>query len=108
MITAINFKAAVRQLWKNKLFSLVNMIGLSVGLASVMSLLVGVYMYTTSDNIHRDKERMYYLKSTNADGNSFVQTTYPLLDEILKTCPEVEAGTHIQSWSSPWLKYGEK
>jgi len=108
MITAINFKAAIRQLCKNKLFSLVNMIGLSVGLASVMSLLVGVYMYTTSDNLHRDKERMYYLKSTNADGNSFMQTTYPLLDEILKTCPEVEAGTHIQSWSSPWLKYGEK
>ncbi len=108
MITGINLKAAIRQLWKNKLFSVVNIIGLSVGLASVMSLLVGVYMYTTTDNMHRDKDRMYYLKTTGADGNEYMQTTYPLLGEILKKCPEVEAGTHTQGWSSPWLKYGEK
>jgi putative ABC transport system permease protein len=87
---------------------MVNIIGLSVGLASVMTLMIGVYMYTTTDNMHVDRNRMYYLKSTGADGSQFVQTTYPLLDEILKTCPEVEAGTHIQTWSNPWLKYGEK
>ena len=103
----INFKAAVRQLWKNKLFSLVNIAGLSVGLASVMALLIGVYMYTTTDDMHKDKDRMYYLKTTAADGSQAMQTTYPLLDEILKTCPEVEAGTHTQQWYYPWLKYGE-
>ena len=104
----VNLKAAIRQLWKNKLFSLVNVIGLSVGLASVMALLVGVYMYSTTDNMHRDRDRMYYLKTTTADGHEYMQTTYPLLDEILKTCPEVEAGMHTQGWSNPWLKYGEK
>lgn len=104
----INLKAAFRQLWKNKLFSMVNLIGLSVGLASVMALLIGVYMYMTSDSMHRDMARMYYLKSTNSDGNEFMQTTYPLLDEIVKTSPEVEAATHAQDWSNPWLKYNEK
>ncbi len=108
MIATTNFKAAVRQLWKNKLFSLVNIIGLSVGLASVMSLLVGVYMYTTTDDMHQDKDRMYYLKTAGLDGSEYMQTTYPLLDEILKTCPEVEAGTHAQSFDNPWLKYNEK
>ncbi|MEP7110120.1 MAG: ABC transporter permease [Ferruginibacter sp.] len=104
----INLKSAFRQLWKNRLFSMVNIIGLSAGLASVMALLAGVYLYSTTDDMHRDKDRMYYLKTTGADGNEFTQTTYPLLDEILKTCPEVEAGTHAQHWSNPWLKYGEK
>ena len=103
-----SLKAAFRQLWKNKLFSMVNIVGLSAGLASVMALLVGVYMFITSDNMHRDKNRIYYLKTTSADGKEFNQTTYPLLDEILKTCPEAEAGTHTQSWSRPWLKYDEK
>ena len=87
---------------------MVNIVGLSVGLASVMALLVGVYMYVTTDNIHTDKDRMYFLKSKSAEGKEFMQTTYPLLDEIIKTCPEVEAGTHTQSWSYPWLKYGTK
>lgn len=104
----LNLKTALRQLWKNKLFSAVNIIGLSVGLASVMALLIGVYMYMTSDSVHRDKDRMFYLKSTGADGNEFMQTTYPLLGEVLKNCPEVEAGTHAQTWYRPWLKYGEK
>jgi len=104
----INLKAAFRQLWKNKLFSLVNIIGLSVGLASVMALLIGVYMYTTTDSMHADKDRMFYLRTTNAEGKQYLQTTYPLLDEILKSCPEVEGATHAQSWSNPWLKYGEK
>lgn len=104
----IYFKTAFRQLWKNKLFALVNIIGLSVGLASVMALLIGVYMYFTTDAIHRDRDRMYYLKTTIPDGGSYMQTTYPLLGEIVKTCPEIESATHVQTWGNPWLKYGEK
>jgi putative ABC transport system permease protein len=106
-VIPVSLKAAFRQLWNNKLFSAVNIIGLSVGLASVMALLIGVYMYLTSDNMHLDKDRMYYLKTTSASGNEYMQTTYPLLDEILKACPEVEGGTHAQGWNAPWLKYGE-
>nr|MBA4167779.1 ABC transporter permease [Chitinophagaceae bacterium] len=51
---------------------------------------------------------MYYLKTKIPDGESYSQTPYPLLGEILKSCPEVEAGTHIQSWYYPWIKAGEK
>jgi putative ABC transport system permease protein len=102
------FKTVLRQLWKKRLFSLVNIIGLSVGLASVMALLIGVYMYMTTDTMHKDKDRMYYLKTSVPDGDSYMQTTYPLLGEIVKNCPEVEAATHKQSWYSPWLKNGEK
>jgi putative ABC transport system permease protein len=107
-VVPLNLKAAFRQLWKNKLFTTVNLVGLSVGLASIMALLVGVYMYYTSDNMHRDKDRMYYLKTITAAGEQYMQTTYPLLGEVLKTCPEVEAGTHVQRWYKPWLKYGQE
>ena len=38
---------------------------------------------------------MYYLKTATPDGSQYTSTTYPLLGEIVKTCPEVEAGyTH--------------
>jgi putative ABC transport system permease protein len=101
-------KTAFRQLWNSRLFSVVNIVGLSVGLASVMALLIGVYMYMTTDAMHKDNDRMYYLKTTVPGGESYMQTTYPLLGEIVKNCPEVEAATHIQGWYSPWLKNGDK
>lgn len=102
------FKLAVRNLKKNKLFTFVNIVGLSVGIASVMALSFSVYQYITTDRAFKGKENMYYLKTSTPGGESFMQTTYPLLDEILRTCPEVEAGTHTQTWNRPWLKYGEK
>ena len=102
------FKTAFRQLFKNKLFTIVNMVGLSTGLASIMTLSVLVYQYITTNNNQKDIGQMYYLKTSAPDGSQYKATTYPLLGEIVRNCPEVQAATHIQSWYYPWLKYGTK
>ncbi len=102
------FKTGYRNLIKNKSFTLINLVGLSLGLASVMVLSLLVYQYLTTNSIFKNQERMVYLKTYSKPGDGFIQTPFPLLNEILKTCPEVEAGTHIQSFNSPWLKYQEK
>lgn len=104
------FKTAWRSLWKNKLFAAVNIIGLSVGFASIIALLAGVYMYYTTDDIQQNKKDLFYLKAVDpADAsNGSMLTTFPLLDEIKRTCPEVAAATHIQQWYYPWLRNGDK
>lgn len=102
------FKTAIRQLQKNRLFSMVNIIGLSVGLASIMALSVLVYQYLTTDSNQKNIGEMYYLKTSDHEGNKYAAKPYPLLGEVVKHCPEVAAGTHIQSWYYPWLKYGDK
>lgn len=102
------FKTAWRQLAKNKLFSAVNIIGLSTGLASIMALSVLIYQYVTTNDNLKGIDQMYYLKTSLPDGSQYTQTTYPLLGEIVKNCPQVEAATHIQSWYYPWLKYNSK
>jgi putative ABC transport system permease protein len=102
------FKTAWRQLVKNKLFSIVNITGLSIGLASIMALSVLIYQYVTTNDNLRDTSEMYYLKTKTPEGSQFTKTTYPLLGEIVINCPEVEAATHIQSWYYPWLKYADK
>lgn len=102
------FKSAWRQLVKNKLFSAVNIIGLSTGLASIMALSLLIYQYVTTNDNLKDINQMYYLKTATPDGNQYTQTVYPLLGEIVKTCPEIEAATHIQQWYYPWLKYNNK
>jgi len=102
------FKSAWRQLVKNKVFSIVNIIGLSTGLASIMALSIMIYQYvTTNDNLAGINE-MYYLKTASPEGNQYTKTTYPLLGEIVRKCPQVEAATHIQRWYYPWLKYNNK
>ncbi len=104
-----SIKTAWRSLWKNKLFAAVNIIGLSVGFASIIALLAGVYMYYTTDDIQQHKKDLYYLKSVDPGdaSNGSLLTTFPLLDEIKRTCPEVTAATHIQQWYYPWLKNGD-
>ncbi len=102
------FKSAWRQLTKNKLFTAVNIIGLSTGLASIMTLSVLVYQYVTANSNQEDIGQMYYLKNESKNGDASNVTVYPLLGAILRTCPEVQAGTHIQQWYSPWLKFGNK
>jgi putative ABC transport system permease protein len=103
----IYFKSAWRQLVKNKLFTAVNIIGLSTGLASIMALSLLIYQYVTTNDNLKGIDQMYYLK-TDFKGNQYSKTVYPLLGEIVKKCPEVEAATHIQSWYYPWLKYDNK
>ncbi|MFI5153773.1 MAG: ABC transporter permease [Chitinophagales bacterium] len=102
------FKIALRLLVKNKLFTVVNLVSLSTGLASIMTLAILVYQNMTRDHIFNDLGQMYYLKTYNPDGGSYMQTTYPLLGEMVKQCPELEGATHIQSWYYPWLKSGDK
>lgn len=101
------FKTAVRNLWKNKIFAGINLVGLVLGLSAVMVLSVMVYQFATFDNLQRDKARMAYLKTVDKSGSEAIQTTYPLLYEALKTCPGIEAGTHLQTWYAPWLKFDE-
>src|SRR5688572_13891897 len=98
-----HFKLAFRKLLQYKSFSLINLIGLSLGLSSIMVLAFMLYQFLTVNDQLQNQERMYYIKARNGD-KTHGQTPFPLLSEVLKTCPGVEAGTHMQSWNSPWLK----
>ena len=100
-------KIAIRNIGKNKGFSLINVVGLSLGLASMMTLAMLVYQYYTTDEFLLNRDRMYYLKSYMPDGYSMQQTTFPLLYEIQEAAPEVEAATHALGWYAPWLKHLE-
>jgi len=101
----IYLRTGIRNLFRNRSFSLINLIGLALGLSAIMVLTVMLYQYLTTNGQFRHKERMYYVKS-NAGAGDFRQTPYPFLYEALKTCPDIEAGTHLQTWSWPWLKAG--
>jgi putative ABC transport system permease protein len=53
------FKVAIRNLWKRKLFSVINIVGLSVGIACFFLIAVYVKDEFSYDNFHEDKDNLY-------------------------------------------------
>lgn len=100
-------KIAVRNLWRNRLFTSINVVGLSVGLACVVVLILFAQKCLTWDSAHTKLGRIYYVR-TQDGGEPYNQTVYPLLDQMLRDYPEIEAGTHNQSWNYPWIEYKGK
>ena len=65
-------KTAVRNLWKHKTFSFINIIGLTIGLTSF--LLVGMYIFDelTFDLAHKNARNIYRVleSNTSLEGNT--------------------------------------
>ncbi|MEO0571940.1 MAG: ABC transporter permease [Bacteroidota bacterium] len=103
----IHLLTSLRNLWKNRTLSLLNLIGLSIGVSSVLTLLFSVYVYYTADNSIPDQENIVYVKTHLKDGNSYREVPYPLMEKVINTSPQVLAGTHLHSWGNIWLENKE-
>jgi putative ABC transport system permease protein len=96
-------KVAFRHLWKNKGFSLINIIGLSLGLAATMLILLWVGDERKMDTFSRDPHRVYQVFTrTTANGEAKGGTSTPglLAQELKRRIPQVEAATGY-GWTAP-------
>ena len=100
-------KIALRQLWRNRLFTTINVLGFSVGLACVVVLILSAQKFLTWDAFHANIDRIYSVQTTSND-QTYNQTVYPILDQMLHDYPDIETGTHVQRWNNPWIAYGGK
>lgn len=85
---------ALRNLYKNKVFSLINVLGLSVGLASFV--LIGLYVYheLSMDRYHAKADRIYRIVENLRTENEllFQSVSSPPMGPMLaKDFPEVES-----------------
>ncbi len=101
-------KIALRTLWRNRLFTAINGLGLAIGLACVVVLVLFAQKCLTWDSAHEKLDRIYYVQTAAPDGQTYGETVYPLLDQMLRDYPELETGTHQQRWNNPWIEYGGK
>lgn len=53
------FKTGFRNLWKNKRFSAINLLGLSIGMASAILILLWIQHELSFDRFHQDQDRIY-------------------------------------------------
>lgn len=108
-----NFKIAWRNLAKNKGYTLVNIVGLAIGLAC--SFIISLYIIDelSFDQYHSTKERIYRVVHTWKDqagraGPDQVWGNAPVGNALKTEFPEIEKIVQFSGQSSVLLKYGEK
>lgn len=90
---------AIRNLVKNKLFSIINIGGLAIGLAATILILLFVNEETSYDGWLPDHERIYRLHSTfdipGRDPFRTVRSSGPMYQAFQDNFPEVESATRL-------------
>ncbi|WP_159471519.1 ABC transporter permease [Dyadobacter sp. 3J3] len=95
-----HLKIALRNLWKHKAFSLINILGLTVGMSAC--LLIGLYVHfeLSYDNFHSKAHRIYRLVTdvkTPSETLELDVTTWAFAPGMKNDFPEVEAFTRINT-----------
>ncbi len=98
------FKSTYRNFVRKPVTNLINLGGLAISLALVIILSVYSYSELTTDNYHKNGDRLYLL------GNSIGPMHMPavLKDQIDLNIPEVESAVRLaDSWEAPVFQAGE-
>src|SRR5258705_7876054 len=93
------FKTAFRTLFKNKLYTTLNVAGLTFGISCF--LLIGIYVFDelTFDEQHSRANRIYRViehKTVNGESTIIAGGGFKLAEESKKTIPEIENTTRVQ------------
>lgn len=83
------FKIAFRNLWRYKAFSLLNILGLSIGLASSILILLWVANERSYDRFHENTSKIYRINSSLSDDFIAAVTPPPFAPEILQKLPSI-------------------
>jgi len=93
------FKTSFRNLWRNKVFSLINIIGLSVGLASCMLIFLYAKDELSFDRFHENADRIYHLtvdfKSPDGNVNRSSKTGMIHGPNFTAQVPEMESFVRV-------------
>src|SRR5689334_6846178 len=89
------FLIAARNIVKNIRFSLLNILGLSIGLGLALLILLFVTYEKSFDQQYKDGDRIYraYYNISKPEGNEISATTPPTFAAVLQNFPEVEVST---------------
>jgi putative ABC transport system permease protein len=100
----ILFSKSLRSLIKQPLYSSINILGLTIGVASVLLLITWISVETSFDKFHKDSERLYrvglVLKTPNKEINSGsinapagpeYKREFPVIEEMVRFTPQQQA-----------------
>ncbi|MBE9517393.1 MAG: ABC transporter permease, partial [Bacteroidetes bacterium] len=92
---------AVRNLWRNKVMSLINLVGMAIGFGIFLTLLSWIRFDARFDKFHEDIDQMYVLNiRLNLNGSDYTaQRTGGVYSRVLKELfPQVEASCRVSQY----------
>jgi putative ABC transport system permease protein len=104
-------KTALRNLWKRKSFSFINIVGLAIGMAVSFLILLYVLNEVTYDRFHENSANIYRIATKlDAQGRHFEVGTVPapLGPALLDQFPEVARAARFHDYGTRIISYREK
>jgi putative ABC transport system permease protein len=100
-------KTAIRNLWKQKWYSMLNLSGLTVGIACCVIILLFVVDELSFDNFHRNAHRLYRLNKIVTHESGAVElhaiTSGLMGPTLVDEYPELEQSVRLLPWFSEVL-----
>ena len=96
-------KIAFRNIWKNKSYAFINILGLSVAFCVSVFLFLTAYFQLTFDDFHQDGDRIYQTYFFSNDPEKADKTTtmpFPLTTALKAEFPEIEGVARIVNGSN--------
>src|ERR1700748_1174295 len=106
------FKTAWRNLWKNKAFSLINVLGLSLGMAACLLILQYVNFELSYDHFNKNAPNIYRVVNDRYQNNKLIQhgtITYSGIGKCMQDdYPEVVNHTRVFPMGEQVITYNDK
>ena len=102
-------KIAWRNLWKNKTFSFINILGLALGMACSLLIMIWVQDELRMDRFHQNDSRLYrVMENQYYTGvvNTFASTPGILAENIVKDIPEIQLASQMLWENTPLFTVG--
>lgn len=106
------FKTAWRNLWKNKVFSLINILGLSLGMAACLLILQYVNFQLSYDHFNKHADNLYRVVNDRYQNGKLIQhgtITYSGVGKAMKDdYPEVLNNARVVQFGEATVTYKDK
>ncbi len=105
------FIIALRYILRHKVFTFINISGLTFGITCSLFIFMYVQDELSYDRFHPDAKRIYRLSMEGSMQGKKILSAYtgaPLQAEFLKKIPALESGTRLVSWSTFPSRYEDK
>jgi putative ABC transport system permease protein len=102
-------KTAIRNLIRNRVYSIINIVGLAIGIACAAMILMWVNDEQNFDSFHQNKDQIYRILLQRKGTDDIMAVTPGLLAEAIKNeIPEVKYATRvIQNHRNPYKYKGK-
>jgi putative ABC transport system permease protein len=105
------FKIAFRNLWKNKGYSAINVIGLAIGIATCLLISLFVIDELSFDRYNKNADRIYRINADIKFGGEEQKLAVcpdPLAATMVRDYPEVENAVRLRSYGPSLVKKGNE